>query len=184
MSAMLDAALDYAADGIPVFPCGANKKPLTKHGFKDASTDRVQITRWWTTWPGAMIGMPTGPKTGVVVLDLDTKNGKNGFESVPDWEQLTSVRVRTQSGGAHCYFKDDGGVYCTTDKIALGVDTRGGGGYVILPPSPGYAWVDGHDFSSLSPFPEHLKPPAAERLRPAAAEYIIKLPDDISEGTV
>jgi Bifunctional DNA primase/polymerase, N-terminal len=48
----LDAALRYANRGIPVFPCSPlDKKPLTPHGFKDATTDEAQIRAWWTQWP-------------------------------------------------------------------------------------------------------------------------------------
>jgi hypothetical protein len=186
MSTMLEAALSYGSDGIPVFPCNADKKPLTKNGFKDASTDRDHITRWWTKWPDAMIGMPTGPATGVSVLDLDKKNGKNGFNFVPNWEQLTSVRARTQNGGEHCYFKDDDSVRCTSDQIALGVDTRGRGGYVILPPSAGYAWVDSCDFSNLPKWPEYLRPIARGIDRPPTRgdqTILMELPEGIPGGT-
>jgi prophage regulatory protein len=46
-SAVLVAALEYAGWGLPVFPCGDNKAPLTEHGFKDATTDPKQIREWW-----------------------------------------------------------------------------------------------------------------------------------------
>jgi hypothetical protein len=42
----VEAALTYAAAGIPVFPCNPkNKRPLTRHGFKDATTDPNKIMR-------------------------------------------------------------------------------------------------------------------------------------------
>ena len=41
---MLSSALQYAELGYPVFPCvPSGKRPLTKHGFKDATTDPEQI---------------------------------------------------------------------------------------------------------------------------------------------
>ena len=138
---LLDAALAYADKGIPVFPCRA-RKPLTEHGFKDASTSPEQIRAWWGKWPTAWIAIPTGKASGFDVLDLDKKNGKDGFKHVPDWRNLSSVIAETASGGAHLYFKADG-VTCSADKIAKGVDTRGDGGYVIVPPSPGYRWLNG-----------------------------------------
>ena len=85
----------------------------------------------------AMIGMPTGPASGVDVLDLDFDDGKgkNGLAEVPDWQDRSPIIVRTPRGGAHLWFKSDGTIRNTTDTIALGVDTRGAGGYVIVPPS-------------------------------------------------
>ena len=77
---------------------------------------------------------------GFDVLDLDAKSGKNGFAHVPDWEHLTPTIAMTPSGGAHLYFRASGTRSTATKN---GVDTRGEGGYVILPPSPGYRWLKG-----------------------------------------
>lgn len=68
---MLATALDYAARGISVFPCNAAKKPLTAHGFKDATCEPKTITNWWTSWPSALIATPTGKQFDV--LDLDSR---------------------------------------------------------------------------------------------------------------
>ena len=141
---LLTAALEYAAKGLPVFPCKrTDKSPLTKHGYKDATTDPDQIRGWWEKWPAAMIGMPTGV---IDVVDLDVKKGKNGFAAVPDWADRSPIIVRTPSDpelhtegapleGAHLWFKSEGTVKLGTDVIALGVDIRCKGGYVIVPPS-------------------------------------------------
>jgi hypothetical protein len=68
----LEVALEYARKGLPVFPCNPlDKKPLTPHGFKDATTDEAQIRVWWGKWPNAMIAAPTGPASGAWVLDPD-----------------------------------------------------------------------------------------------------------------
>jgi Bifunctional DNA primase/polymerase, N-terminal len=37
------AALGLAGEGWPVFPCGRDKRPVTEHGFKDASRDPAII---------------------------------------------------------------------------------------------------------------------------------------------
>ena len=64
------AAAVYAAAGIPVFPCApGQKRPLTAHGFHDATTDPTQIDAWWGRYPEANIGIPTGVM--VEVLDVD-----------------------------------------------------------------------------------------------------------------
>ena len=108
--------------------------------------------------------MPTGGITGIAVLDLDVKKGKNGLAEIPDWENLSPTIARTGSGGVHVYFRTDGAIIRnSTDKIAPGVDTRGEGGYVILPPSQGYEWIKGGDLSQLlPPWPEHLRPALRE----------------------
>ena len=73
---LLKAALAYAKRGVPVFPCepGA-KKPLTCNGHWDATTDPRAIERWWKRWPTANVGVPTGKKSGLVVLDVDLGAG-------------------------------------------------------------------------------------------------------------
>lgn len=159
----LVAALEFAAAGLPVFPCKRTKGPLTPHGFKDATTDKVQIRQWWSNWPRAMIGMPTGHASGLVVIDIDVKadEGIDGHKCLPNWAKLSPVIVETPSGGHHLYFQSNNKVRCTTDVIAPGVDTRGEGGYVILPPSANgagrYEFVNGDiyllDASKLPPFP-------------------------------
>jgi hypothetical protein len=141
---ILEAALEYAAKGVAIFPCKPDKAPHTRQGFKDATTDSDQIVSWWRKWPSAMIGMPTGKANGFDVLDLDVKDGKRGLELVPEWKELSPLIARTRSGGVHVYFSADG-VRCSTNVMGKdsGVDVRGDGGYVILPPSPGYEWVEG-----------------------------------------
>ena len=57
-----NAVLKYAKKGLQVFPCGGDdgKKPLTNHGFKDATVDENKIREWGKKWPDANIGVPTG----------------------------------------------------------------------------------------------------------------------------
>ncbi len=173
---LLAAALAYAAAGYPVFPCQPDKSPYTKNGYKDATTDPAQIELWWKEHPHALIGMPTGMESGVAVVDLDIKKGKDGFKQVTDWETRSSVISRTMTGGAHLFFQNDDRVYCTSDKIAKGVDTRGEGGYVIVPPSPGYRWHNGHDFNNLPDYPDDLFPPERNYDRESNDELLAKNP--------
>jgi putative DNA primase/helicase len=173
---LLAAALDYAARGRPVFPCKrADKSPLTQHGFHDASTDPEVIRAWWRQYPRAMVGMPTGPASGIDVLDLDLKPEEyiDGFGQVPNWQQLSRVIVRTPSGGAHLWFKSEGNIRNSSDTIAPGVDTRGDGGYVIVPPSQSqngsYTFSSGglEDHADLPPFPSELLERLGRRSEPS-----------------
>lgn len=71
---LMDAAVWYASHGIPVFPqVVGDKKPLTTHGYFDATTDLTKVRRWWGNTPNANIGIPTGDLCAV--LDPDHKNG-------------------------------------------------------------------------------------------------------------
>lgn len=129
-----DAALKLAAEGIPVFPCNAKKKPLTPHGFKDASTDAETVRQWWTEWPFALIGMPTGAASGIFGLDVDVKRDADGNETLSALGSLPlTLAYRTQSGGAHHLFTHPRGAKLsnTAGELGPGLDTRGDGGYVI-----------------------------------------------------
>src|SRR4051812_6492502 len=56
----IEHVLFWARFGWPVFPVDpTTKKPRTKHGFKDATTDVQKIRRWWRDNPNSMIGIPT-----------------------------------------------------------------------------------------------------------------------------
>lgn len=136
------AARDLAAAGVPIFPCvPGGKRPLTARGFHDATTDRDQIAVWWERYPTANIGVPTDRWSGVVVVDVDVHGAVSGFAAfdradraglVDGWEVL----VDTPSGGRHAYYPaTDGVVQRSWQAARAGIDFRGDGGYVVVPPS-------------------------------------------------
>lgn len=83
-SSLLEAALDYARRGWPVFPCDPRtKRPYLAMdrdvegkpikgtgGVTKATTDEDQIRAWWRKWPRAMIGVAVG-RAGLIVIDFD-----------------------------------------------------------------------------------------------------------------
>lgn len=136
------AARRYAEAGVPVFPCVAGgKRPLTKRGFHEASTDPRQITRWWVRWPRANIGVPTGHASGLEVVDVDVHGAIRGFAAfeLSRREGLTdrwAAFVRTPSGGVHAYYPaDPERAQPSWQAVRVGIDFRGAGGYVVAPPS-------------------------------------------------
>jgi len=74
-----DAAADLVSLGFKVFPIGPGRKlPLIKAWQNAASDDLETITAWASQWPNANIGIATGIMSGVDVIDVDMKDGKNG----------------------------------------------------------------------------------------------------------
>ena len=134
----LQLALSYAARGWPVFPCNPlTKKPITANGFYDAAVDPTTIREWWKRFPNAMIGCPTGPRSGFWILDadVDIAENKNGIAEVSAMGVLPeTVEQTTPRGGRHSFFRwdDSRPVKSIAGKLASAVDTRGRGGYIIL----------------------------------------------------
>ena len=52
-----------------------SKRPLTYNGFWEATTDMRHIKAWWGRWPVANVGVPTGERSGLLVLDIDLRDG-------------------------------------------------------------------------------------------------------------
>jgi hypothetical protein len=143
------AALELAEQGCPVFPCDpGDKKPLTRHGFKDASTDRAQVAEWWAESPYALVGVPTGERFVVVDCDLQHVDAQV-------WYHNTNVPLtrkhETRSGGRHLLFQPHPAVGCTISKIHRHIDTRGVGGYIIWWPAVGLPVLHAN---VLAPVPE------------------------------
>ena len=132
-----EAALLYASWGwhvLPVVPDG--KIPATQHGVKDATTDPEQIARWWSQNPEFNIGIAAGERSGIVVFDVDPRNG--GDSSWSGWLEShgkvpDGAMQLTAGGGEHHI-----GVYhpeIRSCKLAEGVDLLSEGRYFLAYPS-------------------------------------------------
>ncbi len=177
-STLRQRALYYAEHGWYVVPmhipignqcsCGnpqcdsVGKHPRTNHGFNDATTDAETIDRWWATWKDANIGIHPGP-SGIVVLDLDSYKTNFAGEELTMAEK-TTVTAITGGGGEHLFFSSDGVRYRSKNALVDGVDIKGWGGCVVLPPSMHksgnrYTWEVGY-----APWEHGLAPIPAEVL--------------------
>lgn len=170
------AALWYANHGWSVLPlhsvqsgrctCGesdcnsSGKHPRTRKGLKDASINPKQIEAWWTRWPDANVGVRTGTKSGIIVVDVDPRNG--GDESLAalvheHGELPPTVQAHTGGGGEHHVFAAPETVLKTTkSSVAIGIDVKADGGYIVVAPSIHisggcYRWREGHGPHELSP---------------------------------
>lgn len=150
---VLEAALAYAARGVPVFPVGLDKVPLTRRGFLDASTDATLVARAFDR-PDVAIGARTGQASRLAVLDLDKKHGDpdlilDELAERVGFDPPSTATSRTGGGGLHLFFRLERGqiVKSANGRLRPGADVKGEGGYIILPPSPHasgelYRWRD------------------------------------------
>jgi hypothetical protein len=158
---LLDAALAYVSNGLPVFQCygvhplpdgrfGCDCDSLTcrnvgKHphrryapkGLLSASTRTNFISGWWWGEPGANIGLVTD---GLVVVDVDPhKGGADNLARIEadHGEFPHTWRSITGGGGEHIFFRAPRGsnIRSRAEDIAPGIDIRANGGYVVAPPS-------------------------------------------------
>ncbi|MFC4667129.1 AAA family ATPase [Seohaeicola nanhaiensis] len=176
--ANLEAALALAKAGVPVIPAeiverpgkAPVKKPCIEGWQSKATTDPAQVRRWWKQFAHALPGIVTGPRSGIAVLDLDRKDGKDGFATLRamghDPDGFAGPSLDTPTGGRHIYFRHSPGLRSTTGKIGDGVDVRAEGGFVVAPGAVNGSGVYGQLSGSLGDLPEwpkRLKPPPRER---------------------
>jgi hypothetical protein len=137
-SALLTAALHYAARGWRVFPLVPKRKaPMTEHGCHDATTDPGVILRWWSDHPDANIGIATGARSRLLVADVDTYKVPNALEALErDCGPLPKTyTVAIPRGGRHLYFALGARQEARCTAAVDGVCLKGACGYVIAPPS-------------------------------------------------
>lgn len=145
-------AHELAAQGFNVFPLVSQGKTPAIAGFKSKATDNPDgIDAMWTTYDPEgepqinndyNVGVYTGRYRGMflLVLDVDTKDGKLGEFSLNDLEAEhgklpETYTVRTASGGLHYYFLSDVPVRSSASRVGQDLDVRGDGGYVVGPGS-------------------------------------------------
>jgi P4 family phage/plasmid primase-like protien len=165
---LLAAALQYAALGLSVVPvhtikhggscsckegksCGRpGKHPRTLHGIHDATRNRAAIESFWTRWPDANIGIATGHASGIVVIDVDPRNG--GLETFEELQAELgplpeTPMVLTGGDGAHLLF-DLPPITVRKHTAGPGVDVLDEGCMMVAPPSlhvsgKRYSWEKG-----------------------------------------
>lgn len=199
MSALLQAALDYAARGLSVVPlhtpmdtgCSCPRpKCLTpgKHprlDWKPYQTARAiaeEVRSWWTRWPSANVGIVTGTISGLCVLDVDPRNG--GLETLAALDAHGATMpddnpvVITGGEGLHHYFH----LTAPLEKAApfQGIEVQADGALVVAPPSRHhsgrcYRWARDLDAARV-PVPAWLRWAVAQ-VNPSPAVRIRPLPD-------
>jgi hypothetical protein len=152
---VVDAALAYAERGWQVFPCKPrDKRPATPNGFKDATTDRLKIGRWWAANPAYNVAIATGAASGFFVLDVDAPEGfRSAATLTMQYGSLPHTMTQRTGGGGwqHLYAMPKGlRIGNSAGRLGAGLDVRGNGGYVVVAPSvhpsgKAYEWRDLND---------------------------------------
>lgn len=155
----LASALRYQKMGLSIIPVGPDKKPLVDWKLlQSQSASEEQILNWWKTWPEANPALVTGKVSNVVALDLDAKHGRKSAE----FQIPPTASSKSGNGGEHFFFKYPSQPVETRAGIfGLGVDIRGDGGYIILPPSVNatggkYEWIVPFE-DGIAEMPDWLK---------------------------
>ena len=199
---LLDAALACAARGWCVIAlhdvtqgycscakgptCGKNagKHPRIDHWTQAASVDPAQIRAWWQQWSTANVGLLTGARSRLAVLDVDPRNGgdvalaelEQGYQPLPD----TPLVLTGSPGGRHLYFALAGPL--AKWNPGPGLNFQAEGALVVAPPSlhasgRRYTWEASSDPDDvpLAPVPDWLQALAQDHT--AAQGATVTLPD-------
>ena len=174
----------YNAEGWPIFPVAPGLKTPKVEG--------------WQTYDGPILptdnlGLITGEASGIIVLDVDANKG--GWESLKKLEEKygpipETLRSVTANGGAHFFFarpnrpvRNGAGIYGM-----VGLDVRGDGGYVVVPPSSldndrRYQWDVGSP-TALAPLPQWIAEHGEFRVRADALLPDAKYPEGTRKDTL
>lgn len=145
-SPIADAAVAYAHAGLPIIRLRVGQKLPVDGDWTNrlVSVPSPETAALWWSQANWNVGLLTGQPSGMWVLDVDAAAG--GLVSL---QRLISDHggvlrsgfvVRTGGGGLHLYFSMPPGHDITNSnkrlkKLYPGLDVRGTGGQVVLPPS-------------------------------------------------
>jgi hypothetical protein len=108
------------------------------NGVHDATSDPEQIVKWGKLCPNGNIGIACGPASGIVVVDVDPRNG--GSASLTSLAAKGRVlpsapRQRTGNGGWHYLLRADPSIGGSKGRLGAGIDLKSTGGYIVVAPS-------------------------------------------------
>lgn len=138
MTPLLCWALTYIDRGFSIIPLiPGTKRPAIELGPFLSGKRRLEkndplLDGFWGEGASCGIGIVTGAPSGIVVVDVDPRNGGN--DAIVGGRLPKTTWVRTGGGGTHFYLRHPGG-HVPCGAIEQGVDRKGDGGYVVAGPS-------------------------------------------------
>jgi hypothetical protein len=132
--ALVDRALEYAAQGLCIFPCQHFEgTPLVDWWKLRGPPSEDQVARWWGQWPTADIGCAPTP-TGHSILLFAGKSGLESLEALEaKYELDPAYDIRCRWGSRMLFFS--GALPNSKRRLGAGTFTIGAGRYVFLTPS-------------------------------------------------
>jgi hypothetical protein len=132
--------LSLAERGWRLLPCAERgKQPLISDWRRRASSDPEAILSWARRHPRCNWGLACGAESGIWVLDIDGESGTENLQDLLEQHgtQWTQTITAQTGNGMHFYFAypTEASIRNSASKLAAGLDTRGDGGYCIVPPS-------------------------------------------------
>ena len=204
MSQFLEDALTYLDLGWCVYPahwvdldqmlctCGKLDCPCPgKHPiggwaeFRNRLPTKYEVQSWFTAMQ-CNIGMVTGRISDVVVVDVD---GAEGRETLATLNLEPTLTARTGGGGSHHFYSiANRASFCSAVRILPGIDIRGDGGYVVLPPSlhksgKRYKWEDIRPMAPFDPTQFVREGSSRPGYTENTAMWFDELLDGVSEGS-
>lgn len=205
MNELLDIAMQYRNMGLSVIATDALKQSIGKwKAFQDELPTADELLKMFCHPAANGVALVTGKSSrNLEVIDIDTKNFTQGclfFKfcsaiAAPNTDLISKlVMVQSRSGGYHMYYRCDQigpnqalakrlatdleKLRKPGDKIKVLIETRGLGGYIVAPPSPGYRFIQ-HDFSSIpfiSPLERNIILQAARTLNQYVEKKVERIP--------
>ncbi|MGZ4848601.1 MAG: bifunctional DNA primase/polymerase, partial [Halobacteriota archaeon] len=202
-----EMALEYARRRLPIVPLhgiidgtctcakgssctSPGKHPiadLVPNGVKNATTNEEVIKGWFEREPMANIGVVTGPRSGIFLLEADIHDGVDGRKTLAELEAEhgplpETLTARSGGGGAHYVFNYPSGYENAKWRrdIGPGVEIRASDDYYfVVAPSihksgRQYEWVDLN--MPISDAPEWLVELSRKDTIAAAKEHQISRP--------
>jgi hypothetical protein len=172
---LLNIALQYEKIGWFVLPIDSKeKKPLVKWAFrKHRRPTPKEITKWFSKFSNARIGIATGSMSGIDAVDLDGPEAIEKFDALFGIPETLIANTGRPEGGQHLIFTYTEGLQCHNGDD--GIDLKTTGGFIIVEPSKHksgkqYQWLNFNPIedgiTDILPMPadvfEHFK----EKTRP------------------
>lgn len=97
--------------------------------FQERRPTEEEVERWWTETPSANIVLVCGRVSGVVVVDVDSR------DKLEDLGRHVYTATSKTGRGFHLFYRYPEGVEIKTQVIAEGIEVKSDGACVNLPPS-------------------------------------------------